>query len=73
MTIEQAVLENLKILPPSKRLEVLEFSEFLTRKARGAAPERSTSVDTELSELNESELTHLELEFEDYDERFPLQ
>ncbi len=73
MSIEEAVLENLKVLPPSKRLEVLEFAEFLRKKADDIASERPRTLEEELTELDESELTHLELEFENYDERIPLQ
>ena len=73
MSIEEAVLENLKILPPSKRLEVLEFAEYLSKKVIGRAPERPRTLEEELTELDQSELTHLELEFENYDQRFPLQ
>ena len=29
MSIEEAVLERLKTLPPDKRQEVLDFAEFL--------------------------------------------
>ena len=66
MTIEQAVLENLKALPPPKQKEVLEFTEMLTAK------EQNSTVDTELSQLDENELTHLEMEFENYEQLYPL-
>ena len=32
MTIEQAVLERLKALPPDRQREVLDFAEFLRSK-----------------------------------------
>lgn len=32
MTIEQAVLERLKELPPDRQREVLDFAEFLRQK-----------------------------------------
>ena len=32
MSIEQAVIEKLKILPPEKQQEVLDFVEFLGQK-----------------------------------------
>jgi len=35
MTIEEAVVESLKTLPPDKRQEVLDFAEFL--RGRGSA------------------------------------
>lgn len=73
MTIEQAVLENLKILPLSKKEEVLEFTEFLTAKEIGRKGESADPVDADLTILNENELIHLEMEFENYEQRFPRQ
>lgn len=32
MSIEQAILENLRVLPPEKQQEVLDFVEFLKAK-----------------------------------------
>ncbi len=32
MSIEQAVLEKLRVLPPEKQQEVLDFVEFLGQK-----------------------------------------
>ncbi len=40
MSVEQAVLNNLKILPPAKQQEVLDFSEFLTQKIRSKGNRR---------------------------------
>ena len=67
MTIEQAVLENLKVLPLGRKQEVLEFTEFLSAK------EQSGRENIDLTDLNENELLHLEMEFENYDELYPLQ
>jgi len=69
MTIEQAVLENLKALPPVKKQKVLEFTEFLSKKE---IPEAKYDFDSELSVLDENELTHLEMEFENYEQLYPL-
>jgi hypothetical protein len=32
MSVEQSILEKLRILPPEKQQEVLDFAEFLTQK-----------------------------------------
>ncbi|HKP85262.1 MAG TPA: DUF2281 domain-containing protein [Blastocatellia bacterium] len=40
-TIEQSVLEKLRALPPEKQQEVLDFVEFLERKAAVKQPRRS--------------------------------
>ena len=72
MTIEQAVLENLKVLPRGKKQEVLEFTEFLTKKEKTESHQHDNSVDGDLSQLDENELTHLEMEFENYERLYPL-
>ncbi len=41
MTLEQAVLENLRDLPPDKQQEVLDFTEFLRQKLQTKKPRRS--------------------------------
>ena len=41
MTVENAVLENMKKLPVEKRREVLDFSEFLVQKDVQKKPRRS--------------------------------
>ena len=73
MTIEQAVLDNLKSLPLGKKKEVLEFTESLAAKERTTEADHQLPFNGELSRLDENELTHLELEFENYDELYPLQ
>ncbi|HEY9853571.1 MAG TPA: DUF2281 domain-containing protein [Leptolyngbyaceae cyanobacterium] len=41
MTIEQAVLENLRELPPDKQQQVLDFIQFLKEKTLTKQPRRS--------------------------------
>lgn len=41
MTIEQAVLEKIKILPMNRKQEVLDFAEFLEEKDAKPQPRRS--------------------------------
>ena len=40
MTIEQAVVEKLRVLPVEKQREVLDFVEFLHRKSMPKPPRR---------------------------------
>lgn len=39
MNIEQAVIENLRKLPPEKQQEVLDFTEFLNQKISLPTPD----------------------------------
>ncbi|MEG5056940.1 DUF2281 domain-containing protein [Microcoleus sp. A2-C5] len=41
MTIEQAVLENLRQLQPEQQQEVLNFVQFLKQKSTPKQPQRS--------------------------------
>ena len=41
MSIEQAILENLRVLPPEKQQEVLDFVEFIKSKSRSKVARRS--------------------------------
>lgn len=41
MTVENAVLENIKKLPAEKKQEVLDFAEFLVQKNEPKTPRRS--------------------------------
>lgn len=41
MTVENAVLENIKKLPAEKKQEVLDFAEFLVQKNEPKMPRRS--------------------------------
>jgi len=44
MSIEEAVVERLKLLPPDKQREVLDFVESLQRKGNGTAREPRESL-----------------------------
>jgi hypothetical protein len=50
MTIEQAVLENLRVLPIEKKQEVLDFTEFLQTKLTPKTKKKS--LKGSLSHLN---------------------
>lgn len=41
MTIEETVLEKVKVLPPNRKQEVLDFVEFLEQKEMKSHPRRS--------------------------------
>ena len=41
MSVEDALIEKLRALPPDKQQEALDFIEFLQRKAKTAQPRRS--------------------------------
>lgn len=59
MNVEQAVLEKLRILPPDKQQEVLDFAEFLQQKQTGTQRPRrdwiGTAVDLSV-ELTEEDI-----------------
>lgn len=42
MSIEQAVIEKLRTLPPNKQQQVLDFAEFLQQKSIPKRPRRSS-------------------------------
>lgn len=41
VNLEQAILENLRQLPPEKQQELLDFAEFLRHKTAPKTPRRS--------------------------------
>lgn len=41
MSIEQAIIEKLRTLPPDKQQQVLDFAEFLQQKSLPKRPRRS--------------------------------
>ncbi len=41
MTLEETVLEKVKVLPPNRKQEVLDFVEFLEAKEAKPQPRRS--------------------------------
>ena len=67
MTSEEVLLEKFKILPRDRKQELLDFAEFLTRKES----ESRGQIEHELSDLEQSEIQHLEMEFENYDQLYP--
>ena len=69
MTSEEVLLEKFKILPVNRKQELLDFAEFLTQKEN----EGSSLIEQDLTDLEQGEIQHLEMEFENYDQRFPRQ
>lgn len=41
MTVEEVILEKIKILPPNRKQEVLDFAEFLEEKEAKPQPRQS--------------------------------
>jgi hypothetical protein len=38
MTLEQAILEKVRLLSPDKQQEILDFAEFLVQKSKSVSP-----------------------------------
>lgn len=68
MTSEEVLLETYKILPRNRKQELLDFAEFLTQKEE----EGNKLIDQDLTDLDSGELRHLEMEFDNYEQRYPL-
>jgi hypothetical protein len=66
--IENQILQNSKGLPADILQEILDFIQFLKFKKAGVLTD---SIQTGLSELDSSEITHLEEEFVDYKIVYP--
>jgi hypothetical protein len=61
MSIEEAILEKVRVLPPEKREEVLKFAASLSESPKTSAPLRSprglwADLDIDISEEDISEL-----------------
>ncbi len=67
MTLEEVLLEKFKILPAGRKQELLDFAEFLTQKEN----ECNLLIEQDLATFEESELQHLEMEFENYEQLYP--
>ena len=59
MNLEQAVLENIRVLPTEKKQEVLDFAEFLRSKSLAEKPRR----------ILKGALAHLKIEVSEKDIR----
>ncbi|MFQ4143219.1 DUF2281 domain-containing protein [Chlorogloeopsis sp. ULAP02] len=53
MNIEQAVLDNLRVLPNDKQQEVLDFIEFLVQKIRKPKQVSNESSDSSISSITQ--------------------
>jgi hypothetical protein len=67
MTSEEVLLETFKILPAGRQQELLDFAEFLTQKEN----EYNSLIENDLATFEQSELQHLEIEFENYEQLYP--
>jgi len=59
MTVEEVLLEKMKVLPMKQKQEVLDFAEFLGRKENPRSPRRS----------RQGSLAHLNIKFAESDLR----
>lgn len=69
LDIENLISENIKGLPIETLKEILDFTIFLKEKKSNEY--YLSSLKTELSSLNDSELIHLDSEFKDYKDLYP--
>lgn len=67
MTSEELLLEKFKILSVNRKQELLDFAEFLTQKEI----ENNALIEQDLATLEQGELQHLEMEFENYEQLYP--
>ena len=89
MPVTETLLDKVNALPKYQQRQVEDFVELLTKSNKPKGPRRSLqgtlshlnidpnplrwSEDEDLSVLNENELVHLEMEFENYEELYPRQ
>jgi hypothetical protein len=71
MTSEEVLLKRFKGLSGIQRKELLDFAEFLAYKAKMKNAVNNGLIDEDLSLLDENELKHLEMEFENYEQIYP--
>ena len=67
---EQIIVAGIRRLPPDRLREVADFVYFLRQREENDA-EFQQLIEADLAELEESELKHLEEEFEDYEQLYP--
>lgn len=63
---EQIIVAGIRRLPPEKVRQVADFVLFLRQREENGEEEYQRLIEADLAELGESELKHLEEEFEDY-------
>ena len=61
MNIEQAVLNNLRTLPPDKQQQILDFAEFLQQKVRQTAQPSREGVESSSSTESSTQLSLQEI------------
>jgi hypothetical protein len=76
-TYQELIIEGLKGLPPEMLAEITDFVYFVRKRAlqpQAFAEElRNTLLLAELRQLSYTEELHLEQEFDNYDQRYPLE
>lgn len=69
---EQIIVAGIRRLSPERLREVADFVYFLRQRDENDA-ELQQLIGADLSNLDESEIKHLEEEFEDYERLYPRQ
>jgi hypothetical protein len=67
---EQIIVAGIRRLSPERLREVADFVYFLRQRDENDA-ELQQLIGADLSKLDESEIKHLEEEFEDYERLYP--
>ena len=70
---EQIIVAGIRRLSPERVREVVDFVLFLRQREENGEEEYQQLIEADLAKLGESELKHLEEEFEDYDKLYPRQ
>ncbi|MBI5305545.1 MAG: hypothetical protein HY868_25675 [Chloroflexi bacterium] len=67
-TYRQLILDGINGLPPEILAEIMDFVYFVRKRTL-----QPRDFETELKLLSRAESTHLEKEFQDYEQRYPRQ
>ena len=65
-TYQQLITEGIRGLPAETLAEITDFIYFVRKRAL-----EQHHFEEELKQLSRAEVTHLEKEFEDYEQRYP--
>ena len=77
--IEKEILKETKGLPNDALSEILNYTKHIKEKFSHKSTKKrkrmsfNAKIDKELNNLQDSELKHLEEEFKDYKEKYPLE
>jgi hypothetical protein len=66
-TYQQLIIEGIRDLPAETLAEITDFIYFVRKRTL-----EQHQFEEELKKLSRAEITHLEKEFEGYEQRYPL-